>query len=55
MLLFVLFACQKTPTEGLVPDFGLVDVNDTSPRYEEEVSPRDYLEAVSGWYFTHAT
>ena len=37
------------------PDFSLVDLNDTSPRSGEEVSPRDYLEKVSGWYFTHAT
>jgi hypothetical protein len=37
------------------PDFRLVDVSTTSPRAGEAVSPRDYLEKVSGWYFTHAT
>ena len=44
------------PTPGLAaPDFSLPDVNATSPRYDEMVSPRDYLQAVSGWYFGHAT
>ena len=37
------------------PDFYLEDVNPSSPRMGEQVSPRDYLEKVSGWYFTHAT
>lgn len=37
------------------PDFTLLDENPSSPRYGEVVSPRDYLEQVSGWYFTHAT
>jgi hypothetical protein len=37
------------------PDFQLADLNPTSPRYGDQVSPRDYLEAVSGWYFGHAT
>ena len=37
------------------PDFSLEDVNPSSPRMGEQVSPRDYLEKVSGWYFTHAT
>ena len=37
------------------PDFLLSDVNTTSPRSGESVSPRDYLEAVSGWYFGHST
>ncbi len=41
--------------DGLVPDFALVDENAGSDRFEEAVSPRDYLEKVSGWYFTHAT
>lgn len=38
-----------------VPDFGAVDVNADSPRYEEAVSPRDYLEGASAWYFGHST
>lgn len=38
-----------------VADFSLPDLNPTSSRYGELVSPRDYLEQTSGWYFTHAT
>jgi hypothetical protein len=33
----------------------LIDVNPNSATYEQPVSPRDYLEKVSGWYFAHAT
>jgi hypothetical protein len=36
-------------------DFSLADVNETSPSFGQPVSPRDYLERVSGWYFGHAT
>lgn len=44
------------PTPGVqVPDFSLPDVNATSPTFDTAVSPRDYLQAVSGWYFGHAT
>ncbi len=38
-----------------VPDFALVDVNPTSVTYDQAVSPRDYLQRVSAWYFGHAT
>jgi hypothetical protein len=38
-----------------VPDFGLMDLNPTSPTYNQSVSPRDYLGEVSAWYFGHAT
>jgi hypothetical protein len=37
------------------PDFALVDTNATSPTYQDAVSPRDMLQRVSGWYFTHAS
>ena len=37
------------------PDFSLADVNPTSPSFEQNVSPRDYLGQVSGWYFGFAT
>lgn len=40
---------------GPAPDFGLIDVNPSSASFEQPVSPRDYLERVSGWYFAHAT
>jgi hypothetical protein len=32
-------------------DFSLQDVNATSPTYQQPVSPRDYFEQVSGWFF----
>ena len=40
---------------GQVPDFALVDVNSTSATFDQSVSPRDYLQKVSAWYFGHAT
>ncbi len=36
-------------------NFSLADVNSASARYGELVSPRDYLQQVSGWYFIHST
>ena len=38
-----------------MPTFSLVDHNETSSTYEDPVSPSDYLQMVSGWYFTHAS
>lgn len=38
-----------------MPDFSLTDVNANSPTSNQAVSPRDYLEQVSAWYFGHAT
>jgi hypothetical protein len=46
------------PGEGEVtamPDFTLTDVNSGSATANEGVSPRDYLQQVSGWYFGTAT
>jgi hypothetical protein len=37
------------------PDFSLPDMNATSQSYQQTVSPRDYLQRVSAWYFGHAT
>jgi hypothetical protein len=37
------------------PDFFLPDVNTTSPTYGRGVSPRNYLEQVSGSYFGYST
>ena len=39
----------------IIPDFSLTDVNKTSSTYNQPVSPRNYLEQVSGWYFGYAT
>ena len=54
--------CGQDSTQGPplgagqeAPAFSVVDVNPTSPRSGEMVSPRDYLERVSAWYFGHAT
>ena len=38
-----------------MPDFALLDTNQTSPSYDTMVSPREYLERVSAWYFGTAT
>lgn len=40
---------------GPMSDFALVDENATSPTTGLAVSPRDFLQKVSGWYFGHAT
>ena len=41
--------------EQAVPDFTLSDVNPLSSSEGEGISPRDYLQQVSGWYFGHST
>lgn len=41
--------------DEMVPDFSLADVNPTSTRFGEDVSPRDYLDRISAWYFGSAT
>ena len=33
----------------------LADVNETSPTFGQELHPKDYAGAISGWYFGHAT
>jgi hypothetical protein len=38
-----------------VTDFSLIDVNASSASQGSFISPRDYLEQVSGWYFSHTT
>ena len=38
-----------------VPDFALRDVNPTSPTFDQDVSPRQYLGRISAWYFGSAT
>jgi hypothetical protein len=42
-------------TGKLAPDFSLQDVNSTSASHAQQVSPRDYLEKISAWYFGSAT
>ena len=43
------------PAPVPAPDFSLVDLNPTSPTFGAAMSPRDELQKVSGWYFTHAS
>ncbi len=56
VVLMALFAGSSVAVGGVImPDFQLTDVNSTSSTYNQAVSPRDYLQQVSGWYFGHAT
>ena len=48
-------APPQNPPPAVAPDFALPDVNPTSATYDQAVSPRDYLQKVSAWYFGHAT
>lgn len=54
LLSTLLLACGPKPS-GQVSDFQLADVCPGSPRYGQQVSPRDYVEKVSAWYFGHST
>jgi hypothetical protein len=45
---------QGLPADA-APDFTLLDINSASPRYDELVSPRDYVGRISAWYFGHST
>jgi len=50
-------ACGEgsTPVSEVLPDFHLADLNPNSSTFGQEISPRDHLQKVSGWYFIHAT
>lgn len=39
----------------VVPDFSLVDLNPTSATFNQQVSPRDFMNQTTLWYFGHAT
>ena len=41
--------------EGPMSDFLLVDTNPNSETFEKEISPRDFIGSISGWYFGHGT
>ena len=38
-----------------VPDFSLPDTNPSSPTVGQTISPSDYLQEISGWYFIKST
>ena len=44
-----------TTSGDLVVDFSILDVNPNSATHDQPVSPRDYMQKVSAWYFGHAT
>ena len=46
---------SSSANDDPVADFSLLDVNTTSSTYDQMVSPSDYLESATGWYFGHAT
>ncbi|MCA9199691.1 MAG: hypothetical protein R3C28_33180 [Pirellulaceae bacterium] len=48
-------ASDQAEGELTLPDFTLVDQNETSPSFGQEISPSDFLGEVSAWYFGHAT
>ena len=56
VVLFVLLAGSSVGgVTEIMPDFALVDVNSTSDTYNQSVSPRDYSQQISAWYFGHAS
>jgi hypothetical protein len=38
-----------------VEEFALTDVNPNSVTFNQPVSPRDFLQQASAWYFGHST
>jgi len=48
-------APNQPPVEGVVPDFSLLDVNENSTTFNQNVSPRQFAEKISAWYFGHST
>jgi len=38
-----------------VAEFSLADVNPSSNSFNQSISPSDYLQQVSAWYFGHST
>jgi hypothetical protein len=47
------FAAEAEGSGEIVPDFSLEDVNPDSATSGQPFSPRDYLEQVSGWFFSY--
>lgn len=43
------------PSQDVVAEFSLLDVNPTSQTYDQLVSPSDFRGQVSAWYFGFAT
>ena len=47
--------CSRLAGAEAAPEFELVDVNLTSPRSGELISPRDYRHQVTAYYFGDPT
>ena len=50
-----LFDVGEGEAGQVVDDFSLTDVNPTSATFDEPLSPRDFLDQATGWYWGHAT
>lgn len=57
-MLLLLLACQTSSKEEIlnqdISPFSLVDVNESSSFYTQEVSTDQFPEMISAWYFGHA-
>jgi hypothetical protein len=57
-MLLLLLACQTSSKEETlnqdITPFSLVDVNESSSFYDQEVSTDQFPEMISAWYFGHA-
>jgi hypothetical protein len=49
--LALVLGCVASWAGEPMPDFKMPDVNPNSVRHDSPVSPRDYLQQVSGYYF----
>ncbi len=52
LLALTIGSLSPTAFAAQQPDFSLPDANDGSPRGNQLVSPRDYLQQVTVWYFS---
>jgi hypothetical protein len=46
---------QSSESSDPVPDIALEDVNSFSPLFGTKISPRNFLDEVSAWYFGYST
>ena len=45
----------EDPVYVMVEDFSLPDINRASDSFTQQISPRDHIQQVTGWYFIKAT
>ena len=46
---------EEQPNIARIADFSLPDINSGSPTFGQTISPRDYIQQITGWYFVKAT